>query len=167
MRTLYVVRHAKSSWADPGMRDHDRPLNERGMHDAPMMAKVFKALNEPVELIISSPANRAQTTASFFAKELNIPTDQIHFNASIYEASVGSLMRIVQALPDHSEHVMLFGHNPGFSELAYYLGDEDPIALSTCAMVRIDLEIDQWEHASKGLGNMVWHEYPKRHPGQA
>jgi len=95
MRTLYVVRHAKSSWADPGMRDHDRPLNERGMHDAPMMAKVFKALNEPVELIISSPANRAQTTASFFAKELNIPTDQIHFNASIYEASVGSLMRIV------------------------------------------------------------------------
>ena len=125
--------------AEDGIRYlvRSRGLGDVYKRQAPMMAKVFKALNEPVELIISSPANRAQTTASFFAKELNIPTDQIHFNASIYEASVGSLMRIVQALPDHAEHVMLFGHNPGFSELAYYLCDEDPIALSTLSLIHI------------------------------
>ncbi|MBK9061174.1 MAG: histidine phosphatase family protein [Flavobacteriales bacterium] len=78
MRTLYIVRHAKSSWADPGMSDFDRPLNERGMHDAPMMAERFDGRLEPVDLLMSSPAKRALTTANFFAAALeNAPVHEI------------------------------------------------------------------------------------------
>lgn len=163
MKTLYIARHAKSSWAEPGMRDFDRPLNERGMRDAPMMAKVFKGRDEQVDLIVSSPANRARTTAQAFVNELNIDSGMFMLNASIHEAGLNTLMRIIQALPDRSERVMLFGHNPGFSELAYYLCDEDPIELSTCAIVRIDMDVEKWELVSKGLGFLVWHDYPKKH----
>ena len=72
MRTLYICRHAKSSWADPGQDDFDRPLNERGLLDAPRMAKIFRERGEPVDLIVTSPAVRALTTARFFAKELKL-----------------------------------------------------------------------------------------------
>lgn len=166
MRTLYIVRHAKSSWADPGQRDSDRPLNERGLRNAAFMADLFQKRGDPVDLIVSSPAVRARTTAEQFAKALSIGSDKFIMNASIYDASVSSLMQLVQALPESAERIMLFGHNPGLSDLAYYLCDEDPIAMSTCTVLRIDLFPDQWEAVSKGTGNLIWHDFPKRYPGQ-
>lgn len=166
MKTLYLVRHAKSSWADPGMRDFDRPLNERGMRNAPFMAGMFKQRGEPVDMLVSSPANRAISTARFFAKELGVRPEQLREEPGIYEAERSKLVRIVNALPDGAERVMLFGHNPGFSEVLEYLSESGSGDMPTCAIARIDLLVDAWSAVGKSTGTLVWLDYPKRHPGQ-
>lgn len=163
MRTLYLTRHAKSSWADPGMDDFHRPLNERGERDAPFMARVFKERGEPVDRLVSSPAVRAITTARSFAGALGVPDDRIQQERGIYQAPAEALLHLVNRLPDEWHRVMLFGHNPGFSDLAAHLSDATIGDLPTCATVRIDLPIDQWAEASMGLGTLVWEDFPKRH----
>ncbi len=166
MKTLYLCRHAKSSWADLGMEDFDRPLNDRGLRNAPHMAQTFKERGEPVDLIVSSPANRALTTAQFFAKNLRLPAERFLQNKVIYHAERSTLMRVVQELPDSAQRAMLFGHNPGFSELVQHLCDGGVGDLPTCGLVRIDLPVNEWQLASRDLGTLVWFDYPKRHPGQ-
>lgn len=166
MRTLYLVRHAKSSWADPGMADFDRPLNERGRRNAPFMAAHFAQRGEPVDLIVSSPANRAVTTARFFADALHLPPAGIRLEQGIYDASCGRLLSVVNALPTDARRVMLFGHNPGLSELAHYLDPCWTAVLSTCCIVRIDLLLDEWELASRDTGTVVWTERPGDHADQ-
>lgn len=166
MRTLYLVRHAKSSWADPGMADFDRPLNERGLRNAPFMAARFAERGEPVDLIVSSTADRARTTARFFADALRIAPERFVLEQGIYEASCGRLMSVVNALPPDARRVMLFGHNPGFSELAHYLDHHWTDAMSTCCIVRIDLLQDDWSLVSRDTGTLVWTERPGDHPGQ-
>ncbi len=162
MRTLYLTRHAKSSWDDPRSDDFNRPLNERGLRDAPFMAEVFKKRGEPIDRIVSSPALRAISTARVFAKTIAYEEARIVQDKSIYLAPLEMLLRIVNLLPDDAQRVMLFGHNPGFSELAEYLSDGDVGEMPTTATVRIDFVIDRWSEASMGLGTLVWFDYPKR-----
>ncbi len=164
MRTLYITRHAKSSWDDPRMDDFDRPLNERGERDAPFMARIFKERGEPVDLLVSSPAKRAITTARTFAQELGVAEASIQEDRSIYLATVNTLLQVVNRLPDAHKRVMLFGHNPGFSELAELLSEAGTGELPTCSTVRIDLPVDEWKEVSAGLGTLVWLDFPKRHP---
>ncbi|MEO8588503.1 MAG: histidine phosphatase family protein [Flavobacteriales bacterium] len=166
MKTLYLCRHAKSSWADPGMDDFERPLNDRGLRNAPHMARTFKERGEPVDLIVSSPAKRALTTAQFFASELGLPPDRFRQDKSIYNAERSALMHLVQNLPDSAHRVMLFGHNPGFTELVDHLCDVGVGNMPTCGMVRVDLPVETWNEISRELGNLVWFDHPKRHPGQ-
>lgn len=163
MRTLYLTRHAKSSWDDPSTDDFHRPLNERGERDAPFMARVFKERGEPVDRLVSSPATRAITTAREFAKALGVKEGGIHQDKGIYLAPAEMLLRIVNLLSDDAKRVMMFGHNPGFSELAEYISDADIGEMSTCSTVRIDFTVDKWSEVSAGLGTLVWHDYPKRH----
>lgn len=167
MKTLYLCRHAKSSWADPGMDDFDRPLNERGQRNAPFMAHVFKYRGEPIDLIVSSPANRALTTARCFADALAIPTERFVQCRSIYHAERQTLAHIVSQLPNSAGRVMLFGHNPGFTQLLDHLSDMRVDNLPTCGLVRIDFSVDDWQHIAKGSGTLVWFDYPKRHHGQS
>ncbi|HEY0977081.1 MAG TPA: histidine phosphatase family protein [Flavobacteriales bacterium] len=159
MRTIYLVRHAKSSWADPGMADFDRPLNERGLRDAPVMAERFLERNEPVDLLVSSPAARALATARCFANVLGI--ERIVEVERIYEAHQKALRGVLEELPDEARHVMLFGHNPGFTVLAEELSGERIGDLPTCAIVRIDLMADRWREVSAGTGTLVWADAPK------
>jgi phosphohistidine phosphatase len=166
MRTLYLCRHAKSSWADAGMRDHDRPLNERGFRNAPFMAKEFGARQEPVDLLMSSTALRAITTARSFANELRIDQTSIIQDASIYHADVPTLMNVINGLPANADRVMLFGHNPGFTQLLDHLTGAGVANIPTCGLVCIDMGIDDWRGASRHLGTVRWYDYPKRHPGQ-
>lgn len=161
MRTVYLVRHAKSSWADPGMADFDRPLNDRGLRDAPDMARRFRARNEPVDLLVSSPAKRAITTARIFAQELGI--EQVRTEERIYEAHFRALEGLLTTLPDEARSVMLFGHNPGFSLLAQELTGDGVGDMPTCAIVRIDLFAERWNEAASGTGTVVWVEAPKDH----
>jgi phosphohistidine phosphatase len=164
MRTLYITRHAKSSWSEPGLDDFHRPLNDRGRRDAPFMASVFRSRNEPVDLLVSSPAVRALTTAQVFARELGIAPMAIVEDRFLYLAGLPALIKRVNTLPDTATRVMLFGHNPGLSELAEHLGDDDLGEVPTCAVIRIDLPIDHWSEASMGLGTVVWYDHPKHHP---
>ncbi|MBL7955962.1 MAG: histidine phosphatase family protein [Flavobacteriales bacterium] len=166
MKTLYLCRHAKSSWADAGMDDFDRPLNERGQRNAPIMAKMFKERGEPVDLIVTSPANRAITTARSFATALGLSGDRFREERAIYLAERGTLAHLVNGLPGHADRVMLFGHNPGFTDVVNYLSDAGISNLPTCGIVRIDFAVNEWQHIIKGSGTLVWFDYPKRHPGQ-
>jgi phosphohistidine phosphatase len=164
MRTLYLTRHAKSSWDDPSTDDFHRPLNDRGERDAPVMARVFKERGEPVDRLVSSPAVRAITTARVFAKALGVDASAITQDKGIYLAPAEMLLRTVNLLNDDWQRVMLFGHNPGFTELAEYISDADIGEMATCATVRIDFTVNNWAEVSAGLGTLVWHDYPKRHP---
>lgn len=158
MKTLYLVRHAKSSWADPGMEDFDRPLNDRGLRDAPAMAERFKERHEPVDLLVSSPAARALATARCYAQALGLPVTE---DQRIYEAHHRALQGVVESLPDEAQRAMLFGHNPGFSLLTEHLCAAGLGDLPTCAIVRIDLTVASWKEVAGGLGTLVWWDSPK------
>lgn len=162
MRTLYLCRHAKSSWADPGQSDHERPLNDRGMRDAPAMAKHFLERGEPLALIVSSDANRALTTARFFSHVLGLPKDRFRLEPQLYHAAVETIARVVSGLPDEAERAMLFGHNPGISLVVEHYTGEDLGELPTCGLVRIDFVCDSWTEIVRGMGTLAWFEYPKR-----
>jgi phosphohistidine phosphatase len=162
MKTIYLVRHAKSSWKEAGLSDFERPLNKRGQHDAPFMAKLLAKKDEMPEVIVSSPALRALTTAKIFASEFNSDT-QIVEEEKIYEAGLGNLIKIINNLPETNKTVMIFGHNPGLTYLANYLGDKSIDNIPTCGIVKITFDINSWQDISDGSGKIVFFEYPKKY----
>lgn len=161
MRLLTLVRHAKSSWADADLSDFERPLNERGRRDAPRMAAYLRDRLGVPDRLVSSPACRAISTARVFAQTFGIADDAIVIEARIYEASPATLLRLVSGLDDRDRHVMLFGHNPGFSELAQALAHCPFDQLPTCAAVQIELPDDNWRDAGTRPGRVQLFAYPK------
>ena len=164
MKILYLTRHAKSSWDEALLSDHVRPLNARGLRDAPLMARKFAERGEPLDILISSTATRAWATASFFAQALAVPLDTVRTEPLAYLAHAATLLGLVNNFPDTADRVMLFGHNPGLSTFCADLCEHAPGELITCHTVRIDLFVDQWAHVSMGSGIVRWHDDPKRHP---
>ena len=161
MLRLTLVRHAKSSWADPGMRDFERPLNPRGTRDAPVMAVRVSELRRLPDHLVSSPAMRAFTTACTFADRLGFATDAIQLDSRIYEASRETLAEVVRGLDPKSKHAMLFGHNPGFSELARWLATCSFTEMPTCAIASLELQIGDWRELGPGCGKLANYLYPK------
>ena len=162
MRLLTLVRHAKSSWDYPELSDFERPLNERGRRDAPVMATRTAKIAPLPERLVSSPALRAITTARSFAATLGMDSDEISVPPKIYDASLATLMRIVRELDDGDRHVMMFGHNPGFSRLAHELARCSFNEMPTCAVARIELEIKTWADACPGCGTLSRYSFPKQ-----
>jgi len=161
MKKLYIIRHAKSDWDDASLDDYDRPLNKRGERNAPFMGKVLSKKNIKPDLILSSPALRAITTAQLIAKEVNYEK-AITPNQYIYEAYVTALQEIVQYIHDSHETVFLVGHNPGVSALAYMLcGLKE--SLPTCAVVEIQFDCHSWMDASRDNSTLVSYDFPKNH----
>lgn len=163
MKRLYVIRHAKSSWSDPGLSDFERPLNKRGKRDAPFMAARLKEGGAKPDMIVSSPARRAAKTARAIAKALGFPEKRITEVITIYEASLQSLVAVVRELPDDCREVIMVGHNPGFSDLVGYLASDSSIYMPTCAVCCVDLDVESWADVSGGLGRTVSYDYPKKH----
>jgi len=161
MRSLTLVRHAKSSWDNAALADFDRPLNERGRRDAPLMAQRFAHSAESPLQLVSSPALRAASTAALFAEALNIAAADIGYEADIYEADVATLMHIVRSLDDAVPNAVLFGHNPGFTDLCHALARCDFNELPTCAVARIDFDVDHWREVAPGRGRLVAYSFPK------
>lgn len=161
MRTLTIIRHAKSSWEQEGLHDFERPLNERGRRDAPVMAARLKSSAEIPDLLVSSPALRAITTARLFADGLGISSDTIQLQAKIYEASVSTLLQIVRGFDDQYAHIALFGHNPGLSDLSLKLAHCDFAELPTCGMVQISLPANHWRDVSANSGKLLYSSWPK------
>ncbi len=138
MRTLFLLRHAKSSWDDPGISDIDRPLNARGLNAAAFMGEYAARRGLIPDLIIASPARRTAQTADIFREHsgFNVP---IHFDERIYEASVGALMNVIAAVAENVESIMIVGHNPGIEGLIRHLtGKIEP--MPTAALAVIELE---------------------------
>ncbi len=165
MKHLTLIRHAKSDWGEPGLRDHDRPLNNRGERDAPRIGKALAARHIKPRRIIASTALRAQSTARLIAAELDYPERDIISEACIYAAEIGDLIDVIAGIDDSIESAFLIGHNPGFHELANTLLPGDPIMdMPTCAVVHLALPVDIWALIEPGGATLLDHFFPKSLP---
>ena len=163
MKNLYLTRHAKSSWGNPGLADIDRPLNGRGKEAAPLMGKLIVDKGEKPELLISSPANRAFSTAKVFASAMGLHETDVLIKDTIYGAGVHQLLNLVQDVDDLYNSIMLFGHNPTFTSFCNMLSGENIMNIVTCGVVRIDFEFSSWKNIDFNSGRMVYYEYPKKY----
>jgi len=160
MKTLYVLRHAKSSWENSDLADFDRPLNDRGASAAPFMGEVMKRESYIPKLILSSPAMRARQTAELVRKAAGL-TAEIKFKESIYEASPQTLRRIVTSLDDRLDAAMIVGHNPGMEGFVRLLTGRSE-AIPTAALAVIELDIAGWEQiATVSIGRLLTIIRPK------
>lgn len=162
MKTLYILRHAKSSWDSPDLDDFQRPLNDRGEKDAPRMGKRLRKENISPDLICSSPATRALTTAQLVAEELGYKTKAIHEEPKLYHAGGDTILDVVRGFDDKHNAIMIVGHNPGMTEFANDLLNEEIDNIPTAGFVAAKLNIDQWKEARWGCGEMELYEYPKK-----
>ena len=160
MKTLYLVRHAKSSWKQPELSDIDRPLNKRGKRDAPLTGSVLKNKEIQPELIITSPARRAKDTAFEIAEKINYPKSNILTNDNIYEASSAELIKVIHNFDDKYNSIMMFGHNPDFTMLSNYLTDHYIDNIPTCGVVGIQFN-SAWKSVQSGSGKSFFFIYPK------
>lgn len=152
MKTLLLMRHAKSSWADSQISDFDRPLNERGEMAAPFMGEFLVRNGLEPYVVISSPALRARSTAQLVKKAGNLDAP-ILFEERIYEASPNTLRQAVADIDDAYPTAMLIGHNPGLEGLIRYLtGFNEP--MPTAAVAVIELDIEMWTAVDDGVGTL-------------
>jgi phosphohistidine phosphatase len=159
MKTLYLLRHAKSSWADVSLADFDRPLNDRGLDAAPFMGRFIAENNFFPDVILTSPARRAEQTARLVKEAAGIP-DSIKFDERIYEASPQMLSQVVSELDNALTSVMLVGHNPGIEGFIRFLtGSLEP--MPTAALAVIDLSIQKWDDISSNKGTVQQIARPK------
>jgi len=156
MKIIYLIRHAKSAWNDSTITDYERVLNKRGLKDVSFMAKRLIELNFNSGLIICSPAKRTHQTLELIPK--NIP---ILFDSSIYEASLNDLTGLIQKLPNEHCEVSIIGHNPSLTYLSNYLTNDFIDNMPTCSIVKIELEIDNWNEIVNGIGIKKYFIYPK------
>jgi phosphohistidine phosphatase len=163
MKTVFLIRHAKSDWSDASLRDIDRPLNKRGIKDAPFMAKLLKSKGVAPDRLISSPAVRAVSTAVFFAEAFGVDKDDILIEEGIYEAGSSDIIRIIRRLPDEWDTILLFGHNPTFTTVANLFYQNLISNLPTCGIVRIDAEIDSWKDFDEQGARLNEIYFPKQY----
>jgi len=160
-RLLLICRHAKSSWEGEVCRDIDRPLNKRGQRDAPEMGQRLKRRPLLPDLIITSPAVRALTTAELIAAQLGYPLAGVRINPAQYAATVPSLLAQLRLIEPQYTRVMIVGHNPEFTALANVLGGLAIDNLPTCGMVALALPLASWDHLAPGSGTLVFYDFPK------
>jgi len=163
-KRLTLLRHAKSSWKDASLADRDRPLNRRGNKSAPDMGKRLAELGVRPSLLLTSPAKRARETARLIARELNYPLEFIQSESDLYLATPETILQVVARQDNGFNDVMLFGHNPGITELANRLGDRNIDNVPTCGMVGIELDVKEWTEIVAADGKTVFFDYPKNRP---
>ena len=161
MKTLILVRHAKSSWDVVGLSDFDRPLNERGKKDAPEMAKRLKDHGIKADLFVSSPAKRAKKTARYFAEEFGTKKDDIILIDELYAANVDTFKKVVSNFKDSDETVVLFSHNPDITEYANSLTNVRVDDMATCAMFAVQAETEKWAEIENAEKKFLFFDYPK------
>ncbi len=162
MKILTLVRHAKSSWKDTGLRDRDRPLNKRGQRDAPIMGKRLHDHGIRPSLIVSSPANRAWTTAKIFAKELSYPLEFLQRDDNLYLASVDRILDVVVSQDEGFNSLMIVGHNPGFTDFANFLSPSLTYNLPTAGVVSVSIDQDHWNLYEQPRTELLVHDWPKK-----
>ncbi len=161
MKKLTIIRHAKSNWDNTSLSDFERPLNKRGERDAPFMGKKLYENGVRAEVIFSSPAKRAKTTAKLFAKELGL-SKKIVYDEKIYEASGATLYEIIKNFDDKYQSIMLFGHNPGLNTLLDFLVDVYD-NIPTCGVIEIEFACQIWSQVSAQNSKLLSFTYPKKY----
>jgi phosphohistidine phosphatase len=161
MKTLYIVRHAKSSWEYDGIEDIDRPLKKRGIKDAHLMSTFLSNNIEKPDVFISSSANRALHTAVIFCENLKYPLSNLYIRKQLYSFSDGYLVKTVKALDDSFNSAIIFSHDHGINTFVNKFGNKPLAHVSTCGVIGIQFEDENWKDIKKGKTIMV--EFPKNH----
>lgn len=161
MKTLILIRHAKSRWNEIGLSDFDRPLNERGKKDAPEMARRLKQKKSEIDLFISSPARRARRTAKYFAEKFGVKKETVKLEEQLYLASPSAFTKIISELNDRYQTVALFSHNPGITEFASSLTNVRIDEMPTCAVFAVQAQTEKWEDFTTAEKIFLFFDYPK------
>jgi len=163
VRRLTLVRHAKAEPAFDAQEDWDRTLDPRGLRDAPEMARRLKRALRTPDRILTSPAVRALTTATIFARELKVPADTIVLDERLYLASPSDMLAVVRSQGGKSSHVMVFGHNPGITEFADKLSSDRSLDnMPTCAVYMLEFDLGNWSDLAWSTGENGELDYPKK-----
>ena len=165
MKTLYLLRHAKSSWDHPGLGDKQRPLAKRGLKNAPEMGQRFAARGETIDHVVSSPAKRAITTARLFCEACDYPLERIEIDEDLYFLGAGSIEEVINNQADSIESLMLVFHNPDITYFVNSIGDQLRIDnVPTAGLVRLSSDVSSWSDWSRSASSFEYFDYPKN-PG--
>jgi phosphohistidine phosphatase len=159
MKTLYIVRHAKSSWEYDGVKDIDRPLKKRGINDAYLISNVIQKKIACPDAFVSSCANRALHTAMIFSYTFNYPLANIKISKSLYSFSDGYLIKTVKALDDGFDSAIIFSHDHGISSFVNKFGSQLVDHVPTCGVVGIKFDTNHWKNIKSGTTFLT--EFPK------
>lgn len=159
---LFICRHAKSSWIDASLCDHDRPLNRRGESDAPEMGRRLAARGIRPDLIMTSPAVRALQTARHYAEQLACSHAQLLINPRQYAATAQQLLTLIRETAPEVQRLFLVGHNPESTELARLLGGLNMGMLPTCGIVGLSFALSSWQELEVGTGSLLFVDFPKQ-----
>ena len=159
MKKLFLIRHAKSGWDNPALKDIERPLNERGYTNANEMSLQLKATPD---LIITSPAIRAMSTALIFARNLNYNFNNIVIKQELYDTNVKDYLSVLHSIDNQIKTVLLFAHNPIISDFANSLTKDLPMEMPTCAIAGISFNINEWKEIKLKIGELFLFDYPKK-----
>ena len=163
-RTLILIRHAKSSWANPAQSDFDRPLNDRGKLEAPEMGHLLKKLNIKPDVIISSTAKRTRQTAKRIADEVDYDTDDIKWEEKLYHCIPSVFEEVIYSIGDKIKTACIIAHNPGITDFVNQLSPDFSIDnMPTCGMVGVELNTDHWSNFSIVKRKVILFEYPGKH----
>jgi len=163
MKTLYLIRHAKSDWSDETLSDYDRPLNHRGMKDAPLMGSYLADKGIRPDLIVSSPALRAKTTATAIAKALSYPLESIRYESDLYACDVETILSVIRDVSDDIDTLFVFGHNPEFTECANFITGGDIDNIPTCGVVEMRLLKEDWKSIGENSAELRRFDFPKKY----
>ena len=161
MKTLILIRHAKSSWDDPGLSDFERPLNDRGKKDAPVMAERLYERGIKIDAFVSSPARRARKTAEQFAKRYKKDKEDLVLRTELYMASEEAFTTVIEKLDDSIDCVAIFSHNPGITDFANSLTDARTDNVPTCGIFAISIDAKKWNRFRDAKKKFLFFDYPK------
>jgi len=161
MKTLILVRHAKSSWDDPSMSDFDRPLNERGKKDAPKMAERLIEKGITINTFLSSPAKRAKKTAKIFAHAFKREEEGIILIQELYLAGSGIFGTVLSSIDTDTETIAIFAHNPGITDFANTLTEARIDDIPTCGVFAVKIDTDNWKNFGEAKKEFLFFDYPK------
>jgi phosphohistidine phosphatase len=163
VKNLIIIRHAESDWDQSSLADIDRPLNNRGKHDAPLIGDVLKSRRLEPDLIVASPARRALETAELIAQAVGYDSEAILVCDGVYLQGTSVLIGLIRSLEAIHNRVYLIGHNPHLTELVTRLTGDSIGNIPTCGLVSIEFQIDSWAYVMDGNGRLAFFDYPKRH----
>jgi phosphohistidine phosphatase len=161
MKQLLLIRHAKSDWNNAGLSDFDRPLNERGKRDAPVMAQRLRDKKVSVDAFIASPAKRAAKTAKIFAEAFGLQKDDIIFIDKLYLAEPPVFFSVVADTDDRFETIAVFSHNYGLTDFANLLTDVRTDNIPTCGIFALQADCASWKEFKEAPKHFLFFDYPK------
>lgn len=164
MKTLYLLRHAKSSWKDETLPDQARPLKNKGHFQADQLSDHLAALIPPAQRVLCSPAVRTRETLDYFLEVWPLPAKAVVYSDALYMTEVDDLLEQIHSLPDSVEIALVVGHNPGLSDLADTLLDTkvDYVkSIRPCAFLQVDFEVKSWKQVAESEGKLKLNLRPK------